>query len=222
MIEVRNLVKIYSSKKNKVIGVDHVSLTIKNGEIFGIVGYSGAGKSTLLRCLNLLERPTSGQVIIDGVDLTTLNKKELRQARLKIGMIFQHFQIETIIMAGGMVGGFGDRYERIAGAHSVHNGLTKIPETHHLLHGEKVAYGILVQLALEENWDEIHRLLPFYRDLKLPYTLKQLGLDATEKEKLMYIAEEIIKPHESIHLMNIPVDREKIVQAFYQLEKLAV
>ncbi|GAC92190.1 phosphonate-transporting ATPase [Anoxybacillus flavithermus NBRC 109594] len=93
MIEVRNLVKIYSSKKNKVIGVDHVSLTIKNGEIFGIVGYSGAGKSTLLRCLNLLERPTSGQVIIDGVDLTTLNKKELRQARLKIGMIFQNFHL---------------------------------------------------------------------------------------------------------------------------------
>jgi D-methionine transport system ATP-binding protein len=93
MIEVKNLTKIYSSKKKQIIGVDNVSLTIQNGEIFGIIGYSGAGKSTLLRCLNLLERPTSGQVIIDGVDLTTLNDKQLRQARLKIGMIFQHFYL---------------------------------------------------------------------------------------------------------------------------------
>jgi D-methionine transport system ATP-binding protein len=93
MIEVKNLTKIYSSKKKQIIGVDNVSLTIQNREIFGIIGYSGAGKSTLLRCLNLLERPTSGQVIIDGVDLTTLNDKQLRQARLKIGMIFQHFYL---------------------------------------------------------------------------------------------------------------------------------
>lgn len=129
--------------------------------------------------------------------------------------------IETIIMAGGMVGGFGDRYGRIAGAHSIHNGLTKRPETHHLLHGEKVAYGILVQLALEENWGEMKRLHPFYQDLNLPYTLKQLGLEITEKEKLYDIAEEAIKPDESIHLMNIPVDSMKIVEAFYEIERLA-
>ena len=93
MIEVQNLTKIYTVKNNIVVGVDNVSLTIENGEIFGIVGYSGAGKSTLLRCLNLLERPTSGKVIINGVDLTSLNEKELRHARLKIGMIFQHFHL---------------------------------------------------------------------------------------------------------------------------------
>lgn len=93
MIEIKNVTKIYSTKKKQVVGVDNVSLTIQNGEIFGIIGYSGAGKSTLLRCLNLLERPTSGQVIIDGVDLTALNDKQLRQARLKIGMIFQHFYL---------------------------------------------------------------------------------------------------------------------------------
>ncbi|MGG6468822.1 ATP-binding cassette domain-containing protein, partial [Saccharococcus caldoxylosilyticus] len=93
MIEIKNVTKIYSTKKKQVVGVDNVSLTIQDGEIFGIIGYSGAGKSTLLRCLNLLERPTSGQVIIDGVDLTTLNNKQLRQARLKIGMIFQHFYL---------------------------------------------------------------------------------------------------------------------------------
>jgi D-methionine transport system ATP-binding protein len=93
MIEIKNVTKIYSTKKKQVVGVDNVSLTIQDGEIFGIIGYSGAGKSSLLRCLNLLERPTSGQVIIDGVDLTTLNNKQLRQARLKIGMIFQHFYL---------------------------------------------------------------------------------------------------------------------------------
>jgi D-methionine transport system ATP-binding protein len=93
MIEVRNLVKEYVTKRGKVIGVNNVSLTIEKGEIFGIVGYSGAGKSSLIRCINLLEKPTSGQVIVDGVDLTTLNKKELRKARQKIGMIFQHFHL---------------------------------------------------------------------------------------------------------------------------------
>jgi D-methionine transport system ATP-binding protein len=93
MIEVRELVKEYNTKKGKVIGVDNVSLTIEKGEIYGIVGYSGAGKSSLLRCLNLLEKPTSGNVLVDGTNLTTLSQKELRQARLKVGMIFQHFYL---------------------------------------------------------------------------------------------------------------------------------
>lgn len=93
MIEVSDLVKVYQTKKGGVVGVDHVSLKINNGEIYGIVGYSGAGKSSLLRCLNLLETPTSGEIKIDGIPLTSLGKKELRKARLKIGMIFQHFHL---------------------------------------------------------------------------------------------------------------------------------
>ena len=93
MIEIRNLVKSYHSKKGIVVGVDHVSLKIAKGEIFGIIGYSGAGKSSLLRCLNLLEKPTSGEVYVDQVELTSLKKAELRKARLKIGMIFQHFYL---------------------------------------------------------------------------------------------------------------------------------
>ncbi|MBN6888084.1 D-methionine transport system ATP-binding protein [Cytobacillus horneckiae] len=95
MIEVNSLVKIYSSKAKEVIGVNDVSLQIKEGEIYGIIGYSGAGKSSLIRCLNLLEKPTSGEVKIDGVDLTTLNEKALRKARQKIGMIFQHFYLAS-------------------------------------------------------------------------------------------------------------------------------
>ncbi|MGW8426068.1 methionine ABC transporter ATP-binding protein [Peribacillus simplex] len=93
MIEIRSVRKEYVSKKNRVIGVDNISLTIQTGEVYGIVGYSGAGKSSLLRCLNLLERPTGGNIIIDGIDLTSLSSKELRKQRQKIGMIFQHFSL---------------------------------------------------------------------------------------------------------------------------------
>ncbi|MGA9227479.1 MAG: methionine ABC transporter ATP-binding protein [Mesobacillus sp.] len=93
MIEVRKLVKVYETKSGTVKGVDDVSLRVNKGEVYGIVGYSGAGKSSLLRCLNLLEKPTSGEIIIDDVELTSLNKSDLRKARLKIGMIFQHFHL---------------------------------------------------------------------------------------------------------------------------------
>ncbi|MBS4220940.1 methionine ABC transporter ATP-binding protein [Bacillus sp. FJAT-49711] len=100
MIKINNVTKKYQTKKGEVIGVDNVSLAVKKGEIFGIVGYSGAGKSSLLRCMNLLEEPTSGSVVINGIELTKLSAKELRQARQKIGMIFQHFYLissKTII-----------------------------------------------------------------------------------------------------------------------------
>lgn len=93
MIQIQNVSKIYQTKDRIVKGVDNVSLEINKGEIFGIVGYSGAGKSSLIRCLNLLEKPTEGTILIDGVNLTKLRGKSLRQARLKIGMIFQHFYL---------------------------------------------------------------------------------------------------------------------------------
>ena len=93
MLEFRNVSKVYSVKKKEVVGVDNVSLTINSSDIFGIVGYSGAGKSSLLRCINLLERPTSGEILINSKDLTKLSRNELRLARLKIGMIFQHFYL---------------------------------------------------------------------------------------------------------------------------------
>ena len=93
MIKIQNLSKEYETKNGKVIGVDNVSISVAEGEIYGIVGYSGAGKSSLLRCMNLLERPTSGQIIVNGVDLIGLKGENLRQARLKIGMIFQHFYL---------------------------------------------------------------------------------------------------------------------------------
>lgn len=93
MIKLEHVSKVYKSKKSTVVGVDDVSLSIQKGEVYGIVGYSGAGKSTLIRCMNILERPTSGKVIIDGVDLLQLSKKSLREGRQAIGMIFQGFYL---------------------------------------------------------------------------------------------------------------------------------
>lgn len=93
MIELRNVTKAFSNSGKQFNAVDDVSLTIPDGEIFGIIGFSGAGKSTLVRCINMLERPTGGSVILNGVDLTTLSEKELRKERKKIGMIFQHFNL---------------------------------------------------------------------------------------------------------------------------------
>lgn len=93
MIQLIDVSKTFESESGTVHAVKDVNLTIEKAEIFGVIGYSGAGKSTLVRCLNLLERPTKGQVLIDGVDLCTLNEKELRKHRQKIGMIFQQFNL---------------------------------------------------------------------------------------------------------------------------------
>ncbi len=89
MIRLEQVCKTFGTAAGDVHAVRDVSLDIREGEIFGIIGFSGAGKSTLVRCINLLERPTSGKVFVDGVELTGLSDKELRKVRKKIGMIFQ-------------------------------------------------------------------------------------------------------------------------------------
>ena len=93
MIELTHISKNFASGGRTVHAVQDVSLSIGKGEIFGIIGFSGAGKSTLVRCINLLERPTSGSVTVDGKEMTALSARELRQARKKIGMVFQHFNL---------------------------------------------------------------------------------------------------------------------------------
>ena len=93
MIELQHLEKVYSARNGSHHALHDVSLTIKDGDVFGIIGQSGAGKSTLVRCINLLERPTSGKVIIDGVDVTNYQGKQLREMRANIGMIFQSFSL---------------------------------------------------------------------------------------------------------------------------------
>ncbi|HIT25265.1 MAG TPA: ATP-binding cassette domain-containing protein, partial [Candidatus Enterenecus avicola] len=93
MIELKHITKRFPTPEGELTALHDVSLTIGDGDIFGIVGMSGAGKSTLVRCLNLLERPSQGQVVIDGEDLCAMSQKELTLRRRSISMIFQHFNL---------------------------------------------------------------------------------------------------------------------------------
>lgn len=93
MIELKNISKIYQAADGPLHALSNVNLTINDGEIFGIIGLSGAGKSTLVRCINLLERPTAGEVVIDGRNITSVPRRELLRLRRSIGMIFQSFNL---------------------------------------------------------------------------------------------------------------------------------
>lgn len=93
IIEIKNVTKTFSGKDQNVEALKGINLEIHKGEIYGIIGMSGAGKSTLVRCLNFLERPTTGTVVVEGKDLAALKDKELRQMRTQIAMIFQHFNL---------------------------------------------------------------------------------------------------------------------------------
>ncbi len=93
MIAVDSVTKVYRSRAGEVTAVDNVSLSVPSGQIFGILGRSGAGKTTLLRCLSLLEKPTSGTITVDDLELVHLDRRELRLARQRIGTVFQHFNL---------------------------------------------------------------------------------------------------------------------------------
>ena len=93
MIELKNITKVYKTKNGDLTAVNDVSLSVEPGEIFGIIGYSGAGKSTMIRLLNGLEKPTNGSVVVNGNDLSKASGRKLREARQKVSMIFQHFNL---------------------------------------------------------------------------------------------------------------------------------
>ncbi len=95
MIELQDVSKKFRSPAGQVAALDGVSLGVERGEVFGVIGRSGAGKSTLIRLINLLERPTSGRVLVEGTDVTALTSTELRAFRRRVGMIFQHFGLHT-------------------------------------------------------------------------------------------------------------------------------
>jgi len=93
VIEIRQLTKSYPLNGGTFTAIERIDLTIEDGDVFGIIGMSGAGKSTLVRCINLLERPTSGAILIDGVDVTSIQGGQLLALRRKIGMVFQKFNL---------------------------------------------------------------------------------------------------------------------------------
>ncbi len=93
MIKLTHISKVFQQGSRTITALSDVSLHVPAGQIYGVIGASGAGKSTLIRCANMLERPTSGQVLVDDQDLTTLSEGQLTRARRQIGMIFQHFNL---------------------------------------------------------------------------------------------------------------------------------
>ena len=92
-IELQNVKKVYPVTGGEVVALDNISLKIRKGDIFGIIGLSGAGKSTLIRCVNRLDTPTEGKILIDGQNVPDMNKQQLRQMRRKVSMIFQQFNL---------------------------------------------------------------------------------------------------------------------------------
>lgn len=140
---------------------------------------------------------------------------------MKQGVLSSAWQMvmETNIIASGLVGGFGDEYGRATAAHSIHDALTYFPETVHLLHGAKVAYGIMVQLALEKKWEEIRKLLPFYQQLQLPANLQDLHLEALSEEEIRKLATYTVSPDKTIHLLPFEVTEATVFDAIQQLEK---
>jgi len=126
---------------------------------------------------------------------------------------------EIVFAIAGLVGGFGDRYARTAAAHAMHDAMSQlISESHHFLHGQKVAYGIMYQLALEENWAEIDHLLPFYKELGLPLSLTTMEIFPTDESIIDEIVK-IIYSMDEVHLLPIDVTEEKLKRAIYNLEE---
>lgn len=134
-----------------------------------------------------------------------LEKNQLTDEFIKV--------VETNILLAGMVGGFGDKYGRTSGAHSIHDALTFVPGTHQHLHGNKVAYGILIQLAVEGKWQEIKRVISFYKEIDLPYSFKELGLLETDFDLVANLA---VKD-ELFHLLAQEVTVETIKQGMIDI-----
>lgn len=149
-----------------------------------------------------------------------LDYSELAIASLEAGEVTEVFMklAEVIISISGMVGGMGDTLARTTIAHEIHDAITNYPESHHFLHGHKVAYGILVQLACEKKWSEIDNLIPFYEHLDIPKSLYDLHLDYLTDEEIVQLAELVTKPESPVHGLPYPVSADLMAEAINALE----
>ncbi|MFE8115517.1 oxidoreductase [Brenneria goodwinii] len=129
--------------------------------------------------------------------------------------------VDAIIAGGGMVGGLGERYTRVAAAHSVHNGLTVLPQTEKFLHGTKVAYGILVQSALQGDLDTLRQLKAAFKILGLPTSLAELDVDINDRASIQAVAERTLQPSESIHYLPQTLSESVLLDAFNTVETAA-
>lgn len=149
-----------------------------------------------------------------------LNQSEAALQAQAQGQLSQDFLnvLEAIIAGGGLVGGLGDRYTRIAAAHSVHNGLTALPQTDAFLHGTKVAYGILVQSALLGQPETVAQLIALYRRLDLPVSLAALQVDIHDEAQIKRLIERTLQQGESIHLLPITINDSSLRAALSFVE----
>lgn len=130
--------------------------------------------------------------------------------------------VDAIIAGGGMVGGLGERYTRVAAAHSVHNGLTVLPQTEKFLHGTKVAYGILVQCALLGQDDVLAQLVTAYQRFNLPTVLAQLDVDIANRAEIDKVIAHTLRPVESIHALPVTLTPDTLRAAFEKVESFTV
>lgn len=151
-----------------------------------------------------------------------LENSEQAIADMKKGEVTPVFRkvVETVIVTSGLVGGWGDYFARATGAHSVHDALTAFSETSDSLHGERVAYGILVLLALENREDELAELLPLYRSMSLPVNLEDLNLDGTDQEVVAQIARDTSAEGTQIHFLPIDTGASAVEKAIIRVEEI--
>lgn len=163
-----------------------------------------------------------------GIDIAaTLRDVLLQQSEAALsdrqqGILSQDFLdvADAIIAGGGMVGGLGERYTRIAAAHAVHNGLTILPQTADYLHGTKVAYGILVQCVLLSQEETARQLIAAYQRFRLPTTLAALAVDINNAEQIEAVIAHTLRPQESIHALPLAVTPDMLRDAFKRVEQL--
>lgn len=166
-------------------------------------------------------RPTMASVSISTLCRDVLYEFGIQAAK-DVGEKKVTEAVEKVIEANTLLSGLGFESGGLAAAHAIHNGLTITPKTHHVIHGEKVAFALIAQLIMENNMDEAMRVTKFNKEVGLPYTLADLHLEASDTETLMAVANRTLEPGESIHNMPFKVTPQMIVDSLTAADKMGL